>query len=270
VGTTNRTHLKDYEAAVSDRTGLLLAVHPSNYQVVGFTSEVPLEALIELGRARGVPVAHDLGGGVLVDLREYGLPYEPLVSDSVRAGADVVTFSGDKVLGGPQAGILVGRRDAIGRIRQDPLMRALRCGKLTYAALEATLKLFLNRKDLVRGHPALRMLTSPVSTLRRRGGRLLKELGDLVSHGIGLDLEDSVAQSGSGALPLAEIPSTALVVSRPGGSIAQLAAKLRRHDPPVLGYVREECLYLDLRTVGSDELRVVAAALRWAMMDEGK
>ena len=152
------------------------------------------------------------------------------MQDAVAAGIDLVSFSGDKLLGAPQAGILVGRRDAIERIRQDPLMRALRCGKLTYAALEATLKLFLNRKDLDRAHPALRMLTQPVRTLRRRAGRLLKELGDLASLGIGLDLEDSVARSGSGALPLAEIPSTALVVSRPGGSIGQLAAKLRRFD----------------------------------------
>ncbi|MDE2998958.1 MAG: L-seryl-tRNA(Sec) selenium transferase [Gemmatimonadota bacterium] len=171
IGTTNRTHLRDYEAALTDRTGLMLAVHPSNYKVMGFTASVSLPELVALGHRRGVAVVHDLGGGALVDMGEFGLPHEPLVSDSVAAGADVVTFSADKVLGGPQAGILVGNADAVRKIRRNPLMRALRSGKLTYAALAATLRLFLNRKDLLRTHPALRMLTEPVSALKRRGRR---------------------------------------------------------------------------------------------------
>ena len=265
VGTTNRTHLRDFEAALSDRTGLMLAVHPSNYKVMGFTAEVALEELVALGRRHGVAVAHDLGGGVLVDLRDYGLPCEPLVSDSVATGADVVSFSGDKVLGGPQAGLLVGRREALDRIRRNPLMRALRCGKLTYAALEATLKLFLNRKALLRKHPTLRMLTEPAGSLRRRGVRLLRRLADLADRGVRLGLEPSVAQTGSGALPLEEIPSTALTLSWPGRSVGDLAARLRRHTPPVLGYVREDRLFLDLRTVRPDELAIVAEALRWSV-----
>lgn len=265
VGTTNRTHLKDYEAALTDRAGLMLAVHPSNYRVMGFTAAVSLAELVALGNRRGVPVVHDLGGGALVDMGEFGLPHEPLVSDSVAAGVDVVTFSADKVLGGPQAGILAGRRDAIRKIGRNPLMRALRCGKLTYAALAATLRLFLNRKELLRTHPTLRMLAEPLSTLRRRGRRSLARLGQLQNCGLQVELVDSVAQTGSGAMPLEEIPSAALRVSFVNdGSVTDLAARLRANDPPVVGYVRDDRLFLDLRTVASGELRLVEAALRRA------
>ncbi len=265
VGTTNRTHLQDYEAALTQRAGMMLAVHPSNYKVMGFTAAVSLEDLVALGNRRSVAVVHDLGGGALVDMREFGLPHEPLVSDSVAAGADVVTFSADKVLGGPQAGILVGTRDAIETIRRNPLMRALRCGKLTYAALAATLRLFLNRKKLLRAHPTLGMLTVPVSNLKRRGLRSLSRLSKLQDKGLRVELVDSVAQTGSGAMPLEEIASLALCVSLVGGSVTDLAARLRAADPPVIGYVRDDRLFLDLRTVAAGELRHVEAALRRAV-----
>ena len=265
VGTTNRTHLQDYAAALTRRSGLMLAVHPSNYKVMGFTASVSLADLVALGNRRGVPVAHDLGGGALVDMREFGLPHEPLVSDSVAAGADVVTFSADKVLGGPQAGILVGRKDVIERIRGNPLMRALRCGKLTYAALAATLRLFLNREELLRAHPTLGMLTEPLSRLKRRGRRSLSRLSRLREKGLRIELADSVAQTGSGALPLEEIPSVALCVSLVGGSVTELAARLRADDPPILGYVRDDRLFLDLRTMAAGELRHVEAALARAV-----
>lgn len=265
VGTTNRTHLRDFEAALTDLAGLMLAVHPSNYKVMGFTAAVSLADLVALGKRRGVAVVHDLGGGALVDTGAFGLPHEPLVSDSVSAGADVVTFSADKVLGGPQAGILVGRRDAIEKIRGNPLMRALRCGKMTYAALAATLRLFLNPKELLRTHPTLAMLTAPVASLKRRGRRSLSRLSHL--RDLRIELVDSVAQTGSGAMPLEEIPSAALRVTRIGGSVTGLAARLRANDPPVIGYVRDDCLFLDLRTVAADELRHVEAALRRAVGD---
>ena len=265
VGTTNRTHLQDYEAALTRRAGLMLAVHPSNYKVMGFTAAVSLEDLVALGNRHGVAVVHDLGGGALVDMSEFGLPHEPLVSDSVAAGAGVVTFSADKVLGGPQAGILVGRGDAIETIRRNPLMRALRCGKLTYAALAATLRLFLNREKLLRAHPTLGMLTVPVSILKRRGLRSLSRLSQLQEKGLRVELVDSVAQTGSGAMPLEEIASVALCVSLVGGSVTDLAARLRADDPPVVGYVRDDRLFLDLRTVATGELRHVEAALRRAV-----
>ncbi len=258
VGTTNRTHLSDYENALTENTGVMLAVHPSNYKVMGFTAEVALEDMVALGRQRGVPVAHDLGGGVLVNLRDYGLPYEPLVSDSISAGADVVMFSGDKVLGGPQCGIIVGKQNVVEQIRKNPLMRALRCGKLTYAALEATLKLFLNPEALAREHPTLRMLTEPVTTLEQRGQRLLQMIGEL--EGFTFELVDSQAQTGSGALPLENIPSVAVAIS--GGDILSLATALRRHDPPVICYVRDDQLFLDLRTVGDGEVGIVGDAVK--------
>ena len=262
VGTTNRTHLGDYENAISDASGLMLVVHPSNYKVMGFTADVSLEDLVGLGKKNGVPVAHDLGGGVLVDLRDYGLPYEPLVSDSIDAGVDVVSFSGDKVLGGPQCGIIVGKKDAIEQIRKNPLMRALRCGKLTYAGLEATLKLFLNPDALQKEHPTLGMLTESVTTLKQRGRRLLKLIGDLA--GFECKLVDSKAQTGSGALPIEEIASMAVAIS--GDGILRLGAALRQHDPAVMGYVRDDRLFLDLRTVRSDELKIVGNAIREGAM----
>ncbi|MYC14464.1 MAG: L-seryl-tRNA(Sec) selenium transferase [Gemmatimonadetes bacterium] len=258
VGTTNRTHLSDYENALTENTGVMLAVHPSNYKVMGFTAEVALEDMVVLGRQRGVPVAHDLGGGVLVNLRDYGLPYEPLVSDSISAGADVVMFSGDKVLGGPQCGIIVGKQNVVEQIRKNPLMRALRCGKLTYAALEATLKLFLNPEALAREHPTLRMLTEPVGMLERRGQKLLRMIGEL--EGFSCELVDSQAQTGSGALPLENIPSVAVAIS--GGDILSLSNALRRYDPPVICYVRGDQLFLDLRTIRDDEVSIVGDAVQ--------
>ncbi len=263
VGTTNRTHLEDIARAISPSTGLLMAIHPSNYQVLGFTSTVPLSELVALGRRHGLPVAHDLGGGVLIDLRQYGLPYEPVVSESISAGADLVCFSGDKILGGPQAGILVGREGVIDQIRRNPLMRALRCGKLTYAALEATLKLYLDSKRLARAHPTLRMLVDSRAKLRKRGMRLLALAKPLANSGWDLQLQDSVAQGGSGSLPLEKIPSVAITLKGPTGrSASELAASLRRHQPPVLGYVREGRVFLDLRALRPDEVSIVADALK--------
>ena len=260
VGTTNRTYLRDYEAAMTENTGLLLAVHPSNYKVMGFSAEVAPAELVALGRQYGVPVAHDLGGGVLVDLRDCGLPYEPLVSDSIAAGMDVVMFSGDKVLGGPQCGIAVGKRQAIEQIRRNPLMRVLRCGKLTYAALEATLRLFSNPEVLTREHPTWRMLTESVTTLEQRGRRLLRAIGDL--KGFACELVASHAQTGSGALPLENIPSIAIAIS--GRDILTLSTALRRHDPPVVGYVRDNRFFLDVRTLSDGEVGLVGDAVKSA------
>jgi len=257
VGTTNRTHLKDFEASVTEETGAMLVVHTSNYKVMGFTAAVELEDLVALGKDKGIATIHDLGGGVLVDLRDYGLPYEPLVSDSVKVGVDVVTFSGDKVLGGPQCGILVGKKEAIEQIRKNPLMRALRCDKLTYAALEATLKLYLNPSQLQKSHPTLRMLTESVTVLKRRGRKLVKQLASV--NGIQVLLVDSVAQTGSGALPLEEIPSVAVAIACEG--VDQLSARLRQNDPPIVGYVRDDQLLLDVRTLWPDDLKAITEAI---------
>lgn len=268
VGTTNRTHLRDYEEAVGERTGVLLSVHPSNFRVRGFTSEVGLEDLAALGRRTGVAVVHDLGGGAIVDLRSYGLPYEPLVGDSVRAGVDVVTFSGDKVLGGPQAGVVVGRRKPVEAMRRNPLMRALRCDKLTYAALEATLRLHLNPRRLVREHPTLRMLTDTPGTLRRRARRILKGLGGLEDR-LAIQVEDSTGYAGSGTLPLEEIPSVAVFLQPKEASATGLARRLRTGEPPVVGYVREGRVCLDVRTVRDDEVGRLVEGVRAAASIQG-
>jgi len=254
VGTTNRTHLSDYENALSERTGVILSVHPSNYRVLGFTAEVPLTQLVELGRRHDVPVVHDVGAGALVDLQPWGLPAEPLVADSIAAGADVVTFSGDKVLGGPQAGLIVGRREAVETIRKNPWMRALRCDKLTYAALEATLRLYLDPRSLPEHLPVLAMMTATPETLRDRAVKLCQDLHELTVRGWRIEVIDSVAQAGSGSLPLEEIPSVAVTIQPAGLSAGDLAGRLRQGDPAILGYVREDRLHLDMRTINEDEL----------------
>ena len=264
VGTTNRTHLADYENALCERTGLILIVHPSNYRVLGFTAEVPLADLVALGRQHGVPVAQDLGAGALIDLQPWGLPEEPMVSDSVAAGVDVVTFSGDKVLGGPQAGLIVGRREAVEKIRSNPWMRALRCDKLTYAALEATLRLYLDRESLPANLPVLGMMTETTQTLQARAERMLGGLADLLRQDWRIEVIQSVAQAGSGSLPLEEIPSIAITVVPAGLSAGDLATRLRRCEPAILGYVRDDRLHLDMRTVTDDEVPVLVGALQSA------
>lgn len=264
VGTTNRTHLADYENALCERTGLILIVHPSNYRVLGFTAEVPLADLVALGRQHGVPVVQDLGAGALIDLQPWGLPEEPMVSDSVAAGVDVVTLSGDKVLGGPQAGLIVGRREAVEKIRSNPWMRALRCDKLTYAALEATLRLYLDRESLPANLPVLGMMTATTQTLQARAERMLGGLADLLRQDWRIEVIQSVAQAGSGSLPLEEIPSIAITVVPAGLSAGDLATRLRRCEPAILGYVRDDRLHLDMRTVTDDEVPVLVGALQSA------
>ena len=265
VGTTNRTHARDFESAITDQTGLLLCVHPSNYQVVGFTSDVELKHLVEIGHARGVSILHDLGGGCLIDTRTMGLGYEPLVSDSVEAGVDIVTFSGDKILGGPQCGILVGTVEAIGSVRKNPLMRALRCDKLTYAALEATLQLFLDRDALETNHPVIRMLKEPLDSVRERGEQLRERIGKVDGD---VDLVDSVGQVGSGALPIEKVPSVAVCIRPRSCSVDDLARRLRTSALPVIGYTRDNALHLDVRTVSSDDIPAVAEAVRGVLGGE--
>ncbi|MBC7187906.1 MAG: L-seryl-tRNA(Sec) selenium transferase [Calditrichaeota bacterium] len=262
VGTTNKTKLSDYERVISVKTGAVVVVHTSNYRVLGFTAEPALREVVELAHAHHVPVIHDLGGGVLIDLRKLGLPYEPLVQESVQAGVDVVTFSGDKVLGGPQAGIIVGRRAYVEAIRSNPLMRAVRCDKMTIAALEATLRLFLDEERLLADNPTLRMLSAPVSAVEGRARRLLELVAAVHAERLHVRIEQSSAQAGSGALPLEQIPSRAVVVSCEGVSAHELASRLRSLPVPVIGYVQGDELYLDMRTVRDDELPLLAAALR--------
>jgi L-seryl-tRNA(Ser) seleniumtransferase len=249
VGSTNRTHPADYENAIGDKTALLLKVHASNYKVVGFTAEVTLDQLVAIGKKHNIPVMEDLGSGALIDLSTYGLPKEPIVSDRIRAGADVVTFSGDKILGGPQAGLMVGSQEWIGRINKNHLQRALRCGKLTLAALEATLRLYRQSPDITQAIPTLRAFTRPLDEIREFGKAVLPKLQATLGDGFRLVLEDSTSQIGSGALPTEELPTVVIAVEHPKLNATVIAKKFRDANPPIIGRIKEDRFLLDLRTI---------------------
>ena len=261
VGTTNRTHLRDYERAIHENTALLLKVHPSNYKVVGFASTPTMGELTELGRRHGVPTMEDLGSGSLIDLTRYGLPYEPVVRERIDAGVDVVTFSGDKLLGGSQAGIIVGRLDTIEQIRKNPLMRALRVGKLTIAALEATLRLYLNEKELAEKLPMLQRYTRSVPELREVAEKIANHLRHIFGDAIEVTIEESAAQIGSGSLPVDTLPSIGVSLHAPQIPATVLATYFRAQSIPVIGRVQDERLRLDVRTVfGKESVWIVEAA----------
>jgi L-seryl-tRNA(Ser) seleniumtransferase len=247
VGTTNRTHPGDYADAIGPETALLLKVHPSNYRVVGFTSEVTLEDLVEIGRARGIDVMEDLGAGALIDLTGYGIPREPIVRERIAAGAAIVTFSGDKLLGGPQAGVIAGRRAAIERIKRNPLKRALRCDKLTLAALAATMRLYLRSNDLASELPTLRILGRSVSELAALAPRAREIVAERLGVGYMVEIVDAASQVGSGAMPVEELKSVALRVTHPVKSANAIAAMFRR--ARIIGRVADDSFQLDLRTI---------------------
>jgi len=266
VGTTNKTHLRDYEAAIGEATGAILRVHHSNYRIVGFAEEPSIEDLAALGRTRGVPVIDDLGSGALVDLSRFGLAAEPLVQASIRAGADVACCSGDKLLGGPQSGIIVGRTAWIQKIRKNPLARAFRCGKLTLAALESTLKLFLAPDKLTERHPIYRMLALTPDELGRRAKRMASSLRKTLPDSVTVSVEDGESQVGSGAVPVETLPSKVLAVRATSLAPDELAKRLRHSTPPVFARIHKDAVVFDPRTIqpGEDALveRAIAAALR--------
>lgn len=247
VGTTNKTHLRDYRSAINEQTGLLLKVHTSNYRIVGFSETVAAAELVNLAHEHGLPVLEDLGSGMLIDLTEHGLPREPTVAETVAAGVDVVTFSGDKLLGGPQAGLIVGRRAAIEKIRRHPMARALRIDKMTLAALEATLRPYLDREQALRELPVLRMLGESSDTLRRRCRRLSSALKKVLGEQVEISIVKESSQVGGGALPLTELPGWALALSLP--DIELFAARLRAGEPPLIGRIQNDQLLLNPRTV---------------------
>jgi len=264
VGTTNRTHLKDYRNAITPETGMLIRVHTSNYKITGFTKEVALADLVVLGREFSLPVVDDLGSGALIDLAQYGLPHEPTVQESLAAGADVVCFSGDKLIGGPQSGIIVGRKALIDRMKQNPLTRTLRCGKLTYAALEATLRMFFDEERLVREHAVLSALLKPVAEIQRQADKLLGTLQDVAGR-VKLTIEEGVSEIGGGSLPTEPLPTRLVALQPEGISADELARRLRLGDPAVFGRIERGRLILDLRTVREDEITIVAQALQAAL-----
>ncbi|MEE9168763.1 MAG: L-seryl-tRNA(Sec) selenium transferase [bacterium] len=262
IGTTNKTHFRDYERAVNENTGAILVAHSSNFRILGFTQEAPLEELVKLAHSKNIPLIYDLGGGVFLDLVRFGLPHEPIVPEVVRTGVDVVTFSGDKVLGGPQSGLIVGRKTYVDAIRRNPLMRALRTDKLILAALEAILKMYLNPQPALLKIPVFRMLLEPIADQKSRGEKLLGMVKEHPSSKIRLRLEEGTSQIGSGALPLVEIPSTVLAIESEAYSAERIAQCLRAGDIPVVGYVRDGKNFLNLRTIRDDELEIVAEKIK--------
>jgi L-seryl-tRNA(Ser) seleniumtransferase len=265
VGTTNITRLSDYESAIGSNTGLLMKVHTSNYRVRGFTKTVEIGELVELGRRYGLPVVDDAGSGAAVDLGRFGLPGEPRITDGIAAGADLVLFSGDKLLGGPQAGIIAGRKDLIQQIERDPLMRAFRLDKMTLAALEATLQLYRDPERAIRELPTLRMLSTPLAELRQRSVAFAERLRTLPGVN-GVEVRDDVAYVGGGSLPDQALPTVAIAVTA-AISDDTLATRLRTGSPAVVGRVQDGRVLLDLRTVPEHQEETLLHAFTRALTD---
>lgn len=269
VGTTNKTRVSDYEKAINENTALLLKVHTSNFRVVGFTESASVQELVELGARYKIPVMEDLGSGAFVDVSRYGIAAEPLVQESVAAGVDVVTFSGDKLLGGPQAGLIAGKKHAVNRIRRNPLYRALRCDKLTIAALEGTLRAYFDPEQAVREIPTLQAIAASVEELKRRAKRVVRLLttddAGRKTQDVEVTIEKGVSQVGGGALPTEYLP-TRLVALRPKQiSVDELSRRLRIGEPSVFARIQNDALLLDMRTVREGELKELAEAVRRAL-----
>lgn len=259
VGTTNKTHLRDYEAALGERTGAILRVNPSNYRVIGFSKEVPTRDLVGLKAKQPVLVIDDLGCGALVDLRRFGLPHEPTVPESIAAGADLCLFSGDKLIGGPQAGIIVGRKELIQRIKKHPLTRMLRVGKMTDLALEQTLRLFQHADKLPETNPTYTMLTVGTETLRRRAESIVESVGK--QPGATLRAMETSSAVGGGSLPGTVLPSWAVAIKTKSGA-EHLSRDLRRNEPPIIGRIENDEVLLDMRTLLPGEEDALIEALR--------
>ena len=263
IGTTNITRIGDYENAITPNTGLLLRVHHSNYRVSGFTKSASLEELVVLGRKHNIPVIDDVGSGALIDFSRFGLPGDPVVGASLAVGADLVLFSGDKLLGGPQAGIIVGKKELVQRIEKDPLMRAFRLDKMTLAALEATLRLYWNRDRALQEIPTLRMLGMPQAEIRQRAEALALRLREI--PGLRVDVRDDSAFVGGGSLPDLPLPTVVLAVTLDGLSDAVLAERLRAGTPAIVARVQDGRVLFDLRTVFAEQEESLVRAVRVAV-----
>ena len=262
IGTTNRTHPRDYESAITPQTGVIMKVHTSNYRIEGFTAEVAAPRLSQIAQSAGVPLLNDLGAGSLVDLSRWGLRREPTVAEAVAEGADLITFSGDKLLGGPQAGFIVGRRDLIARINKNPLKRVLRLDKIRIAALEATLRLYRDPDRLTQRLPTLRLLSRPQADIVAQAERLAPQVARLLApFGYECGTCDCASQIGSGSLPVDTIPSAGLRLTGTGGDAPdRLSARLRELPCPVVGHIHGGALILDLRCLDEDAALLDALA----------
>lgn len=262
VGTTNRTHMKDYQDAINENTGLLLKVHTSNYSVVGFTASVSLIDMVKLGRENNIPVMDDLGSGTFIDFSKYGLSKEPTVQESVAAGVDIVSFSGDKLLGGPQSGVIVGKKKYIDKIKKNPLTRALRVDKMTLAALESTLRLYRDEEKAVEKIPTLRMLTMKFKKTEEIARLIVEKLRSIngSESEINIKLLDLSSRAGGGALPLLDLPSKCVGITIKGMSASSLEKKLRFNTPAIIGRIEDDTFILDPRTIQDDEPELIKKA----------
>ncbi len=261
VGTTNKTHLKDYLAAINENTGAIMRVHHSNYRILGFAEEPPIEDLIKLGKEFHMPVIDDLGSGALIDLKEFGLESEPLVQQSINAGVDVCCFSGDKLIGGPQSGVIVGKSAVLEKIKKNPLARAFRVGKMTIASMEATLKLFLDSEKLTLNHPCYRMFSCGLEDLEKRAQKIKKKLIAGAKDKADIHIVDGGSQVGSGSVPIETLPTKLLRVKPSSLSADNLAKKLRCNVPPIFTRVQKDSVLFDLRTIQPEEDESVQEAL---------
>ncbi len=261
VGTTNRTHLRDYENALSDNTGLFLKVHTSNYKIEGFTASVPLSDLVTLGKKRHTPVMEDLGSGTLIDFSKYGLPAEPTIATSVSSGADVVTFSGDKLLGGPQCGIIVGQKETIDEIKKNPLTRALRIDKMTLAALEATLKLYRDEKKAVAEIPTLRMLTMAFDEISKKAESLYNAIKKQVGAYADIQLEDMNSRPGGGSFPELNLPTRCITLRPQNMSVTKFEIKMRMSSPAIIGRIEDNRYILDPRTIQDGQEQIIFSTI---------
>jgi L-seryl-tRNA(Ser) seleniumtransferase len=260
VGTTNKTHLRDYENALCGSTALLLKVHQSNYRVIGFTEEVPIEKLVTIGKKYKIPVAADLGSGCMIDLKKYGVQGEPTVQEVVKTGADIVTFSGDKLLGGPQAGIIIGKEKFIQKIQKNPLLRALRIDKMTLASLEATFMQYLDEEKALREIPTLRMMTEPVEVIKKRAKKIFRALKD-ISGKADIAVVPDESQAGGGSLPEINFPTFAVSIKPNNISVNELEKRLRLGEPAVIARIKGNALLIDARTVQEREVRALSKCI---------
>lgn len=261
VGTTNKTHLKDYEKVINPETAVILKVHTSNYRIEGFTQETPVKKLAELSQQNNLILIHDIGSGALIDLRRWGFDYEPTVPEAIRDGADIVTFSGDKLLGGPQCGIIAGKRDMVARIKRNPLMRALRCDKLTLSALAGTLLLFYEPDKLPQTHPIYAMLTEGLTSVSKRAQKIAKLLRSRFGETAEVKIFDTTTEIGSGSLPARGLATRAVSLRVSGIDEEQLVGKLRMGRPPVFTRIENNAVVFDARTIARDEIDLLKEAL---------
>lgn len=261
VGTTNKTYLSDYSQAITEDTVALMKANTSNYKIIGFTESVQLQKLVNLGKEYGIPIIEDNGSGSIVDFQEFGFPYEPYVQESITAGADVVTFSGDKILGGPQAGIIVGKKNWIDKIKKNPIARVVRCDKLVFAALESTLKLFLNPSRLTEIHPVMYFLSRTPESLTEDIKKCVRLLNNNFMNNCDYEILEDYSQLGSGSLPAENIHTMVLALYPKKYSVEKLASNLRKSKPPIIPRIAQDRVLLDFRTIFEDEIEIVAKTL---------